>query len=81
MQHMTAFMFVCPSHIPILLSTSITYHWSFNKSNKTGATCTAGIAYPFGVLFSGVHVIQSLVLFLEYLFICSLLWEAELVET
>jgi hypothetical protein len=68
-------------HIPILLSTFITYHWSFNKSNRTGATCTAGTTYSFGVFFSGVRVIQSLVLFLEYLFICSLLWEAELVET
>jgi hypothetical protein len=63
----------------------MTYHWSFNKSNKTGATCTAGIAYSFGAIFSGVRVVQSLILCLEhlsiYLFICFLLWKAELVET
>jgi len=38
----------------------MTYHMIFNRSNKTGPTSGAGIAYPIPI-FSGGRVAQSLV--------------------
>ena len=51
-----------PTHNPALLSLSffMTYHMIFNRSNKTGPTSGAGIAYPIPI-FSGGRVAQSLV--------------------
>ena len=65
---------------PILFFAFMTYHWILNKNNRTSATGTTGISYPFGTIFTGVRVVQSSVLCLEYLFIYCPLWEAELVE-
>ena len=71
----------CPSHISILLFRFDDLSLDFKQEySRTGATGTTDIVYPFGAIFTGVRVDQSLVLCLEYLFIYCTLWEAELVE-
>ena len=56
---------VCHNHNPILPA-FMTYHWVCKKSNTTGATCGAGIAYPSGApeftpYISGVRIARSLI--------------------
>ena len=51
----------------------MSYHRVCNKRKTTGATCGAGTVYPTGApeltpVFSGVHVVRSLVLYVKFIF-------------
>jgi hypothetical protein len=64
----------CRKHLPVL-SSFMTYHWVCNSINTTGVTSVAGTAYPSGApeftqVFSGVHVTQSLVLYVCFVDRC-----------
>ena len=66
MSQMTNDIFCCRNYNPII-SSFMTYHRVFNKSNTMGSTCEAGIAYPSGAsafipVFSKDRVGRSLVL-------------------
>ena len=77
---MTADTFLRPIHVTHSFFRFHDLSLDFNKNNRTSATGTTGISYPFGTIFTGVRVVQSSVLCLEYLFMYCPLWEAELVE-
>ena len=51
---------VCRNHYPII-SSFMTYHPVYSKSNTTGATCGAS---EFTLGFSGVRIARSLVLYI-----------------
>ena len=61
----------CRKHFPVI-SPFTTYYRVCKKSNTTGATSGAGIAYPSGALlvFSGVRVTRSLVLYVCFIDRC-----------
>ena len=62
---------VCRNHDPVL-SSFMTYHWVWYKSNTTGATRGTGTAYPFGtpefIPVSVGFVLVFLVMFCRSLF-------------